>query len=83
MVFAGAFDGHLRAYAAETGEVRWDFNTNAEFESVSGEIARGGSIESDGPVVYRGRVLFNSGYLFGDRMAGNALLAFNVAGGDS
>ncbi len=77
VVFAGAFDGHLRAYAAATGEVLWDFNTNSEFPSVSGEIARGGSIESDGPVIYQGHVLVNSGYLFGDRMAGNALMVFS------
>ena len=80
VVFAGAFDGHLRAYAADTGEVLWDFDTNRQFESVSGEMAKGGSIEADGPVIYRGHVLVNSGYLFGDRMAGNALLAFSSAG---
>ncbi len=78
VVFAGAFDGHLRAYSAERGELLWDFNTHGEFKSVSGEMAQGGSIESDGPVVYRGRVLVNSGYLFGDRMAGNALLVFKA-----
>lgn len=76
VVFAGAFDGRLRAYEAATGEILWDFNTHGEFPSVSGETARGGSIESDGPVVYRGHVLVNSGYLFGDRMAGNALMVF-------
>lgn len=76
VVFAGAFDGHLRAYDSNTGNLLWDFNTHDQFTSVSGEIARGGSIESDGPVVYRGNVLINSGYLFGDRMAGNALLVF-------
>ena len=79
VVFAGAFDGHLRAYDAASGEVLWDFNTNREFASVSGETARGGSIESDGPVIYRGRVIVNSGYLFGDRMPGNALLVFSPA----
>ncbi len=77
-VFAGAFDGHLRAYDSVTGEVLWDFDTNVEFDSVSGEVAHGGSIEADGPVVYRGHVLVNSGYLFGDRMAGNALIVFAV-----
>jgi polyvinyl alcohol dehydrogenase (cytochrome) len=80
VVFAGAFDGHLRAYDASSGELLWDFNTHGEFPSVSGEIAKGGSIESDGPVVYRGHVLVNSGYLFGDRMPGNALLVFAVPG---
>ena len=78
-VFAGAFDGHLRAYHADTGEILWDFNTNQSFETVSGEIAHGGSIEADGPVVFDGHVLVNSGYLFGDRMAGNVLLAFAPA----
>ncbi len=76
VVFAGAFDGHLRAYDAASGALLWDFDTNRAFDSVSGEVARGGSIESDGPVVYRGHVAVNSGYLFGDRMPGNALLVF-------
>ena len=76
VVFAGAFDGHLRAYDAASGAVLWDFDTNRTFESVSGEVARGGSIEADGPVIYNGHVLVNSGYLFGDRMAGNALVVF-------
>jgi polyvinyl alcohol dehydrogenase (cytochrome) len=76
VVFAGSFDGHLRAYDATNGDLMWDFNTHDQFASVSGEVARGGSIEADGPVIYRGHVLVNSGYLFGDRMPGNALLVF-------
>lgn len=79
VVFAPAFDGHLRAYDADTGDILWDFNTNQSFETVSGEIARGGSLEADGPVVIDGHVLINSGYLFGDRMPGNVLLAFAPA----
>ncbi len=81
VVFAGAFDGHLRAYASADGKVLWDFDTNRSFPSVSGDLAKGGSIEADGPVIYRGHVLVNSGYLFGDRMAGNALLVFAVPAG--
>jgi len=80
VVFAGAFDGHLRAHDSLTGAIIWDFNTAREFETVSGEIARGGSIESDGPVVANGHLLVNSGYLFGGRMGGNVLLAFSVDG---
>jgi polyvinyl alcohol dehydrogenase (cytochrome) len=80
VVFAGAFDGHLRAYDSSTGSIIWDFSTAREFETLSGETARGGSIESDGPVVANGQVLVNSGYLFGGRMAGNVLLAFSVDG---
>ena len=76
VVFAGAFDGHLRAYSADNGKLLWDYDTNRSFDTVSGEVAKGGSIESDGPVVVGGHVLVNSGYLFGDRMPGNVLLAF-------
>lgn len=78
VVFAGAFDGHLRAYSADNGKLIWDYNTNQTFDTVSGERAKGGSIEADGPVVVDGHVLVNSGYLFGGRMAGNLLLAFAV-----
>ena len=80
VVFAGGFDGMLKAYAADSGEVIWSFNTNDRFVSVSGEMAKGGSIESDGPVIHEGHVLVNSGYLFGGRMAGNALLVFAPPG---
>ncbi len=80
VVFAGGFDGHLRAYDSLTGAIIWDFNTAREFKTLSGEMARGGSIESDGPVVADGTVLVNSGYLFGGRMGGNVLLAFSVDG---
>ena len=77
---ARRFDGHLRAYAAGSGAVIWDFDTNRAFESVSGAPAHGGSIESDGPVIAHGHVLVNSGYLFGGRMPGNVLLAFALPG---
>jgi len=76
LVFAGAFDGQLRAYDSNTGEVLWSYQTNRAFTTVSGRQAHGGSIESDGPVIYRGHVLVNSGYLFGSRMPGNVLLNF-------
>jgi polyvinyl alcohol dehydrogenase (cytochrome) len=78
MVFAGAFDGHLRAYDALNGDIIWDFNTNKEFVSVNGEIAKGGAIESDGPIIYDGHVIVNSGYSFGSMMPGNALLVFST-----
>lgn len=80
VVFAGGFDGVLKAYAAESGKVVWSFETNREFEAVNGAVARGGSIESDGPVVTDGHLLINSGYLFGGRMPGNALLVFTPGG---
>ena len=76
LVFAGGFDGQLRAYDSASGKVLWTYQTNRNFTSVAGRVARGGSIDSDGPVVYRGQLLVNSGYLFGGRVPGNVLLNF-------
>ena len=78
LVFAGSLDGNLNAYDSLSGEVVWSFDTFGEFESVSGDTALGGSIESDGPVLYKGHVLVNSGYQFGSRMPGNALMVFSL-----
>jgi polyvinyl alcohol dehydrogenase (cytochrome) len=75
-VFQPSFDGWLRAYAAADGKLLWQFNTVRDFTTVSGEVARGGSIESAGAIVADGRVVVNSGYLFGGRMPGNVLLVF-------
>ena len=76
LVFAGSLDGNLNAYDSASGEILWSFDTFGDFESVSGDTALGGSIESDGPVLYKGHVLINSGYQFGARMPGNALMVF-------
>ncbi len=78
LVFAGSLDGNLNVYDSLSGEILWSFDTFGNFESVSGDIALGGSIESDGPVLYKGHVLVNSGYQFGARMPGNALMVFSL-----
>jgi polyvinyl alcohol dehydrogenase (cytochrome) len=83
LVFAGGFDGRLNVYDAQSGEVIWTFDTYGEFASVSGEVAQGGSIESDGPVLYKGHVLVNSGYQFGGRLPGNALMVFEPLTADT
>ncbi len=83
LVFAGGFDGQLRAYDSETGKVLWAYQTNRSFTSVAGREAHGGSIESDGPVAYQGHLLVNSGYLFGDRLPGNVLLNFALPDRDA
>ena len=80
VVFAGAFDGFIRAYRQSDGDILWEYPTNQSFTSVSGSPAHGGAIESDGPVVVDGTLLVNSGYSFGSRMPGNVLLAFTVDG---
>ena len=78
LVFAGSLDGNLNVYDSASGEVIWSFDTFGDFASVSGDMALGGSIESDGPVLYEGHVLVNSGYQFGARMPGNALMVFSI-----
>ena len=78
LIFAGSLDGNLNVYDSLSGEILWSFDTFGDFESVSGDTALGGSIESDGPVLYKGHVLVNSGYQFGARMPGNALMVFSL-----
>ena len=76
IVFSGAYDGHLRAYAAEDGRVLWDFDTAREFQTVDGIPGHGGSIDGPGAVVLNGMVYVNSGYSRQSGMPGNVLLAF-------
>jgi polyvinyl alcohol dehydrogenase (cytochrome) len=70
-VFAGALDSHLRAYAAEDGNVLWDFDTYKSFQTVNGLSARGGPLRGGGAAVVDGVVYAG---------AGSLLLAFSVDG---
>jgi outer membrane protein assembly factor BamB len=54
-VFSGSLDGHLRAYASETGVVIWDAHTATDFKAVNGP-AHGGSLDVAGPVIAGGMV---------------------------
>ena len=76
VVFAAAYDGHLRAYSSADGAVLWDFDTMREFETVNGIKARGGSIDGPGAVVAGGMVFVSSGYPRNGGVQGNVLLAF-------
>ena len=76
LVFSGAVDGHLRAFAADTGRVLWDFDTAQRFETINGVPGRGGSIDGDGAVIAGGMVYITSGYGRNGGMPGNVLLAF-------
>lgn len=80
VVFSGSEDGHLRAYAAKTGKVLWDFDTAATFKPVNGPVARGGSLDTGGPAIAGGMVFVNSGYGQFLGQGGNVLLAFSVDG---
>jgi polyvinyl alcohol dehydrogenase (cytochrome) len=78
VVFSGSMDGHLRAYAAEQGNILWDFNTARDFDTVDGVKAKGGSLDGPGAVVVNGMVFVNSGYSRFGGLPGNVLLAFGA-----
>lgn len=79
VIFSGAYDGHIRAYAAEDGRILWDFDTARDFDTVNGVPGHGGSIDGPGAVVVNGIVYVNSGYSRQSGMPGNVLLAFEAA----
>ena len=80
VVFSGGLDGHLRAYAAATGQILWDTDTVQEFQTVNGVKANGGSIDGPGPVVVGGMLYVNSGYTYVGSIPGNVLLAYSIDG---
>lgn len=79
VVFAGALDGHIRAYSTVDGKIIWDYDTAHEYQTINGIKGKGGSIDGPSPVVADGMLFVNSGYgLFGE-LPGNVLLAFDIA----
>jgi polyvinyl alcohol dehydrogenase (cytochrome) len=80
VVFAGHLDGRVQAYAAQSGEVLWSYDTTAPVSTLNGFQAHGGSIGGPGPVVHNGILYVNSGYGLFFHMPGNLLLAFSVDG---
>lgn len=80
VVFAGSFDGHIRAYDVLDGKILWDFDTAQIFKTVNSVEAQGGSISYSGPVVAGGTLFVTSGYSQTGGMPGNVLLAFSVEG---
>jgi polyvinyl alcohol dehydrogenase (cytochrome) len=81
VVFAGAVDGHIRAYSTHDGRILWDYNTAHAYHAVNGvPNAKGGSIDSAGPVVAGGKLFVVSGYSLWGGQPGNVLLVFSVEG---
>jgi polyvinyl alcohol dehydrogenase (cytochrome) len=78
VVFSGAADGAVRAYASDDGRVLWTFDTNRDFTTVNGVKADGGSIDGPGPVVGGGTVYVTAGNGGIVGMPGNVLLAFGL-----
>jgi polyvinyl alcohol dehydrogenase (cytochrome) len=80
LVFSGGLDGHLRAYFADNGKIAWDADTKADYQTVNGVAANGGSIDGGGAVVVDGMVYVGSGSGFLGGVPGNVLLAYSVDG---
>ncbi len=80
-VFAGAMNGHFRAYDSATGKVIWDFDTAASpVATVSGKQAQGGVMDGAGPTIAGGMVYVSSGYQARSGTPGIVLMAFSVDG---
>ena len=78
IVFAGALDGHIRAYSTSDGKVTWDFNTVKEFETANGIKGKGGALDGAAPVIANRMLFVNSGYGAFGQLPGNVLLAFEA-----
>jgi polyvinyl alcohol dehydrogenase (cytochrome) len=79
VVFAGAWDGHMRAFGMTDGRVLWDTDTARPVDAVNGVKAVGGAIGGY-PVIAAGGALYvtsGGGVLENE---GNALLAYTVDG---
>jgi len=79
VLFAGGWDGVLRALSTDDGHELWQFDTAREFSTVNGVAAHGGSLGAPGPVIAGGMLFVGSGYVgTGNGMPGNVLLAFSL-----
>jgi len=79
IIFAGALDGHIRAYASSNGEILWDYDTVKDFDTRNGIKGKGGALDGAAPVVSNGMLFVNSGYGSFGQIPGNVLLAFEVS----
>ena len=80
LVFAGGLDGILRALDTNNVDILWETNTRQSFGLRNGIEAKGGSIESDGPVIVNGQVFITSGYEKWAESPGNVLLVYSLNG---
>jgi polyvinyl alcohol dehydrogenase (cytochrome) len=78
VVFSGAADGAMRAYASDDGRILWTFDTNRDFATVNGVRADGGSMDGPGPVVAGGMLYVTAGNAGFVGTPGNVLLAFGL-----
>jgi len=76
LVFAGALDGHLRAYRGSDGKILWDFDAGGNFQTVNQGEQSGGSFNLGGATIAGGMVFVNAGYGRFVGQNGHVLLAF-------
>ncbi|NIB43544.1 PQQ-binding-like beta-propeller repeat protein [Pseudomaricurvus alkylphenolicus] len=80
VVYAGGLDGMLRAFDAHSGNILWESDTNRYFATANGISAKGGAIESDGPVIAGNQLFITSGYDKWGEIPGNVLLVYSIDG---
>jgi polyvinyl alcohol dehydrogenase (cytochrome) len=78
VVFSGSYDGHLRAYATDTGRIIWDYDTAHQFQTINSVPGHGGAMDVGGPVVVDGMVFAISGHGQRGMVSGNVLIAFST-----
>ena len=78
IIIAAGMDGWMYILDNASGNLLWEFNTNADFSEYTDTKAYGGTIEGLGPVIAGNNLLINSGYQYGGNMPGNVLLNFEL-----
>tara|TARA_S200000501_G_scaffold116163_1_gene109184 strand:- start:2573 stop:4408 length:1836 start_codon:yes stop_codon:yes gene_type:complete len=78
IIIAAGMDGWMYILDNASGNLLWEFNTNADFSEYTDTKAYGGTIEGLGPVIAGNNLFINSGYQYGGNMPGNVLLNFEL-----
>jgi polyvinyl alcohol dehydrogenase (cytochrome) len=78
-VITAGLDGRLFVFNSDSGEILFQYDTAADFETVNGVEGYGGSIDSHSIAAGSGMVFVGSGYGSFSQVAGNVLLAFKPA----
>jgi polyvinyl alcohol dehydrogenase (cytochrome) len=82
LVYEGNTDGKVYVFAADTGDLLWQFDTDQEFTGVNGAVGHGESVSSlAGAVVAGGMLYVQSGYYplrTSSDTEGTVLLAFGL-----
>lgn len=80
-IFAGAGDGHFRAFSSEDGSVLWDYDSAAqEYQTVNGLTVKGGYFDGGGAVIANGMLVVNSGFNVREGQPGNVLVVMTPGG---